>query len=623
MLTYKSLYSLVDEQINKRLRYKGTETYENQLERSQSLSEPFMMSGSGRRDITAQELIEAMQNVLDEALSDNIIEGLEVTATDPISNKVTISAGKGSSGGVIYELSDDVTVIVPFDSVTQIYYVNLYMNRILFDKKKDSSKLNIAKIITPNPGTTNRVKNRREDDYHWDAYIVNMHKYYLYGINDQLEEDSVDLLRDNIGDILADNLIGNLRLSENLKIINTAGTLELNSEDMKIKDSDENVLAKFNRYGIYFYLANGIEVAKFTTDSARIGNIIINENSLQSNNYVAGSTGFKIQDDGDVEFNNMEVRGTVYATSGEIGGWTIDSNSLYATTTGTIKTGANVGTGYNGVILDSDGLRVYDDILGLVVNFPSDGSAPSISSGTITEVIYEISTNAVIRTSETVGDGSASSAGILINNSGIYGCESNQTLASANFKVLANGSAYFKGEIQATSGTIGGVTISGNTLVGGTIIGAVLRGAVIETSDSMPRIRMDDSGIYYQITAAVGKYSQFQYDDGLYGTGVLAYLFNEDYPVLSIQAEHDRADIGLYNRDAVPGGGTGPHRVGDLICVSGEPRVCKTAGSPGTFQSICVSDGDTGGADSAGAGKQYIEINVGGTLYKVLHDGTV
>jgi parallel beta-helix repeat protein len=36
-----------------------------------------------------------------------------------------------------------------------------------------------------------------------------------------------------------------------------------------------------------------------------------------------------------------------------------------------------------------------------------------------------------------------------------------------------------------------------------------------------------------------------------------------------------------------------------------------------------ISDGDTGGTGSAGAGKQYVELQVGTTTYKVLHDGTV
>ena len=35
------------------------------------------------------------------------------------------------------------------------------------------------------------------------------------------------------------------------------------------------------------------------------------------------------------------------------------------------------------------------------------------------------------------------------------------------------------------------------------------------------------------------------------------------------------------------------------------------------------SDGTTGGAASAGAGNQYVELVIDGTTYKLLHDGTV
>lgn len=43
----------------------------------------------------------------------------------------------------------------------------------------------------------------------------------------------------------------------------------------------------------------------------------------------------------------------------------------------------------------------------------------------------------------------------------------------------------------------------------------------------------------------------------------------------------------------------------------------------GTDFHLAKSTGTTGGTGSAGAGNQYIQINVGGTTYKVLHDGTV
>ena len=38
---------------------------------------------------------------------------------------------------------------------------------------------------------------------------------------------------------------------------------------------------------------------------------------------------------------------------------------------------------------------------------------------------------------------------------------------------------------------------------------------------------------------------------------------------------------------------------------------------------VTASDGTTGGTGSAGAGNQYVELVIGGTTYKLLHDGTV
>jgi hypothetical protein len=98
--------------------------------------------------------------------------------------------------------------------------------------------------------------------------------------------------------------------------------------------------------------------------------------------------------------------------------------------------------------MDKDGLRGYDSILGKVFDLPSDGSAPSFSSGIINSTIFNINTNAIIRTSTTVGDGSASSEGILINNTGLYACEANQTLADANIKILVDGTAVIKANVK-------------------------------------------------------------------------------------------------------------------------------------------------------------------------------
>lgn len=571
-ITYHNLYSLVIKEIEKKIQFNTKKQYKGQLDRV-SISP---VIGDGRSDASSAEIVRAVQDILEEALPSTIIEGLEVEATDPISSSIIINSGKGSVGGVVYELSNNITISIPFDSSSEVFYINLYKDTVLIERSENPHRLRIAKIIIPQPGTTSLVQD--DKDKSWNAYIVNFKEYKLYGYNDKFEEDTIELLRDNISPILADNLIGNIRLNEDLKIINTAGTLELDSSSLKLYDTNENLLAKFNQRGVYFYTTSGIETARFTNIDARIGNILITTNSLQSTNFVSGSTGFRVKDDGSVEFKG-----------GVIGGFTFTATTLYG---GIIQTGLNVGAGSNGVVMDTDGLRVYDDVLGVVVDLPSDGSAPSFSSGIIEQTIFEINTNSVLRTAETVGDGGASSAGILINNTGLYGCEDNQLLQDANLKALIDGSIRLKGTILATGGTIANITITNDKLTGGTIEGALLRSGVFETSDTTPRVRIDTNGLYFQETTQVGKYGSsesgsygFKYGDGTkYGSGILAYLFNTNFPVVSVERERNIADLRLYNRGADPT--TGTHVVGDLICVGGKLKICITGGTPGTFQIV-------------------------------------
>lgn len=581
-LTFKSPFQLIKSEIDKSIAYSTKKGFSNQLERSF----PF---GTGLSDVSAGRLVTELIDILSDALPATITEGLLVTANNPANATVLISPGTGTAAGFVYSLEEEVSVPIPFDSVTSVFFINLYKDSISVDKTLDKRKLTIAKIVVPEPGSTSRVIDDR--DLSWDAYIQNYTEYKLYGNGaGKFEEDSREILRANIGDILADNLIGNLRLSENLTITNITNSLELNSDSLKIKDEDGNVLSKFTQEGVRLYNSQGHELAKFTGSEARIGNISILADGLQSGNFVEGSTGFRIQDNGDVEFNDLTVRGTIFATGGEIGGWTITEDMIYATDNGgIIQTGEDVGIGSDGVVLDRNGLRVYNSILGIVANFPSDGSVPTISSGIINEVTFELSTNAVIRTSETVGDGTSESFGILINNTGIYGCGANQLIEDANLKVLADGRIFLKGEIIADSGTIGGVSIQQDRLVGGVIQGALLIGAVIETSESMPRIRIDEDGLAYQVTSGIGEYGEFNYGDGtLYGTGVLAKLFDTNYPVLSVLSEQAMADIRLYDRANFPV--TGTHALGDLICKDGAIYRCLAPGSPGTWIKLLTSN---------------------------------
>ena len=574
-LSYKNLYQFVTEEINKRT---STATAGSTLDRSNTSS---VLSSEGGNGATSLDLISAVQSLLSETMTPVILEGLEVEATDPISDRVIVRAGRGAVGGKLFTLDADTTVYVPMNGTNMLFYINLYRDSILVEPSFNEEKLTLAKIVLPN---LDAQFIQDDKDNSGNAYIVNFREYKIYGHKDKFEEDTVEMFRNNIGSVLAENIIGNIRLSENLKITNTSGTLQLNSDSLLMSDFDGNNLLTLNPRGIYFNRADGVELAKFTTEGARIGNLAITPTTIQSGNFLHGSTGFAIKDDGNAEFNNLEVRGIVHATGGDLGGWTITNNSIYATTTGVIKTAANVGAGQNGVILDKDGIRVYDDTLGIVVNLPSDGSAPTFASGIIQNTVFEVNTNSVIRTSTTVGNGTSSSAGLLMNSTGLYGCGANQTLNNANFKILSDGTASFTGQIQATSGSIGGISISGNTLVGGTISGTTVRGAVIETSATLPRVRIDANGIYYQVTASVGQYNTFHYADGTkYGSGVLAYLFNPQYPVLTIASAGTLADVRFFNRNTIP---SGPAQIGDVVVVNGAMMLCTAAGTPGTFSVV-------------------------------------
>lgn len=591
-LTHKNLFQLVNTEINKKLVFNTNASFDEQLNKPVSV-QPFSIGSETNSDISTVEVVSAVQTLLNEALPGRIISGLAVTATDPVTDQVVISTGKGTIGGNLYELTEATTITIPFDNQTNEFFISLKDNAINIDVLDDPNKLVIALIVVPAPGATDVVRDK--DNGSFDAYIQQRQEVKFFGdTNGNLEEDSMEIFRENIGEVLASTIVGTITLNQNLRIVNTQGTVELDSKSVLIRDESNNVLSKFNKDGIFFFDNTGIELAKFSTTGARIGNIVIQPNALESDNFVSGSTGFQIKDSGDVEFNNLEVRGTVHATDGSIGGFTITPTKLFG---GQIQTAENVASGSTGVVMDTQGLRGFDAVLGQTFNLPTDGSAPTFSSGIIKSTIFEINTNAIMRTSETVGDGSADSAGVLINNTGIYATEANQTLADANLKALIDGSIKIKGTIIATAGQIGNVTITSDKLTGGLIEGSTIRGAVIETQAGTPKIRMDSTGLFYQVTTTIGKYGPsssgnlgFMYGDGTkYGSGLSAVLFNTNFPVLSILSlQTTTADIRLFDRTTDPIAGS--HEFGDLITVAGKLKQCTTEGSPGTFTAFSMEE---------------------------------
>lgn len=62
---------------------------------------------------------------------------------------------------------------------------------------------------------------------------------------------------------------------------------------------------------------------------------------------------------------------------------------------------------------------------------------------------------------------------------------------------------------------------------------------------------------------------------------------------------------------------------GQFWVVNNTPNRPRFTDDAGNDFWMCVSSGNTGGTGSAGAGNQYVEIEINGNVYKVLHDGTV
>lgn len=274
------------------------------------------------------EIVTGIASDIADLIEPRIISGFDVTATTPPSATVNISSGTGTSYGKKWEITADSSLIIPLDSTTYVFYITVYNNAFEISKSHDDTKCEICRIIVPQPGTTSAIEDDKPSDG-YNGYIVSA-KDAVYGEDQEFDDASVEKLRDVFGEILSDTLIGSIKLSENLKITNTQGSIELDSLSMKIKDVNAATLAKFDRNGTFFYDTNGVIIAKFGVTEAYVGNMLLTKNSIETRNFLSGSTGFKIRDDGNAEFNDVVVRGTIYATLGEIGGFTIGSTALTA-----------------------------------------------------------------------------------------------------------------------------------------------------------------------------------------------------------------------------------------------------------------------------------------------------
>ncbi len=178
-------------------------------------------------------------------------------------------------------------------------------------------------------------------------------------------------------------------------------------------------------------------------------------------------------------FSGTVAASVISGITGEIGGWTIEAKKLY-TSNGTIQIGSApsqvVNSANPGVRLDQSGLYGYGTI-GNTFALYTDGRPPYISSGTITGVVYEITTAAVLRTGTV-------NPRVQIDNSGIFAYNAAGAL---KFQVDAA-----TGLLTATDGVFSG-SVSASTITGGTVTGAYVTGGTVSAANGT--VILSSSGI--------------------------------------------------------------------------------------------------------------------------------
>lgn len=195
------------------------------------------------------------------------------------------------------------------------------------------------------------------------------------------------------------------------------------------------------------------------------------------------SVGTIVPDGWGIWTDNGYFSGVVSANAGQIGGWTLAANAIYANG-GTISTGVPpINSSNPGVYMNAGGIFGYGT-LGLTFSLPSDpAQRPIFSSGTILETVYEVTNASVIRTGTLFPK-------VQIDNSGIFAYNSGSAVkfsVDSSTGVMTAVDGIFSGSVTAsqiaggtiTGGRVNGGTVSGGLISGGTVTGAVFTGGTV------------------------------------------------------------------------------------------------------------------------------------------------
>lgn len=239
---------------------------------------------------------------------------------------------------------------------------------------------------------------------------------------------------------------------------------------------------------------------------------------IKSSNYSAGSAGWQIEGDGDAEFNDVTVRGTIYATLGEIGNWSINSTSLYTGTedhSGYTTSSGDLTLYSNGSDASIHGYNFYIDTTGKLYCKGGKIGGWTIATGKLTSTGIGLATAAGDATyAFWAGDDTSSSAEFRVTHAG--------ALTATN--------ATITGAITANSGYIGG---SSGWKIGSKTLSAA-DGYLTLDANTPAKITLGTTSIYYNGSGSIltldGETEVTDAliaDDAFYHKGTRLYFFNK------------------------------------------------------------------------------------------------
>lgn len=258
---------------------------------------------------------------------------------------------------------------------------------------------------------------------------------------------------------------------------NIALRVETSTFNNTITNINDTLTTKANLSTIIAEINLSQEGVRITGDRIQVGNFTIDNTYLYTGNVVTTNSYTAA---GDITLGNGVIRthqfrtdtdgtahfaGNLDAPSGTIGGMTVNPSTL---------TFANITLDSSGTIREnSDRWRLNSDGSGILASSRIiwDASGNGTLSG------WNFDTDSLYTgTKQTVNDYSTS--GMTIFGGG------NGAIRAQQFRLDTNGSAHFRGVLDAPSGTIGGITIEANSLNAIIGTGAASRGFILDSSAS-------------------------------------------------------------------------------------------------------------------------------------------